>query len=626
IPPSSSFQTFDNETGPATSLKPPVLLDQAHIQPTPSSAPPKSFFSKLTSRFRSRSKTPNGQINISTQPSAIAATFSATNLSPVGYAPLRSPSLRSPSPGSRVKFVDTIEESSKVSDTPAENTPAVEPRVDSPLVLEAVKTEPQESDSTSPHQEAVEESDGPEDEWVDAEDDDSEPRISPTASSDGIIASTHAENPTAQPVVPERASTEVEVAEKVVPFTQDANSEETAKDRDLPAVIHLQADILNGLTQESLGIDVRVNEWLAVTPVAEESKARDPAESLEGGEVQIEATLPKIETKKRPPHIVVPSLPSLSSNNPFRVPLPPSPSPSNVASTLAENNPFKSLIAADSSLAADSLSPEGLVPPPSPSILLTPAAQDDVFDLEPPRDSDELLVVDSTQVPLPPSPGPLRVTIPQSQDSLESSPSDGPRATRAGSVSTSGGRRSLSTAPSTRGPTTPTSARIPGHPALAHFSFGGPRSPGLKIEDWEDGEEERRGRSLEVASSKRRMRSTSPGLDAVLEGDEGRRNPETSIDEVKLEPELKQPLSPLPVVEEVTTFGSPKRGDDTDGDHEDETDGFFAFAEQQMEKERKVAETRQLDVPKRSKTMSFLGVGFGKRKSTMGDPRPMSDS
>ncbi|KAG9087269.1 hypothetical protein FS749_003036 [Ceratobasidium sp. UAMH 11750] len=120
------------------------------------------------------------------------------------------------------------------------------------------------------------------------------------------------------------------------------------------------------------------------------------------------------------------------------------------------------------------------------------------------------------------------------------------------------------------------------------------------------------------------MRSTSPGLDAVLEGDESRRSPRASIElERKDSPEPKQPLSPLPIIEQVTTFGQ-KRGDDTDSEHEDEA-GFFAFAEQRLEKEeRMAAEARQLEVPKRSKTMSFLGVGFGKRKSTVSDPRPMS--
>ncbi|KAG8794993.1 hypothetical protein FRC12_019320 [Ceratobasidium sp. 428] len=624
ITPSPSFQTSDAETGPAATLKPPVLLDQAHIQPTTSPAPSKSFFSKLTSRFRGRSKTSKAQTVISTQPSALAATFSATNLSPVGCAPPRSPSLRSPSPGSRVKFVDTpVEEPSTASDAPADNNPPADPRVESSPVSEEEKKSPEVSDPTPAQQEIVDESDGPDDEWVDAEDEnlDLEPHISPAASNDPAIVSEHVENTITQPAVPEPASTEVDIPEQPVAAAHDAKSEETARDQDLLAAVRLQTEVVDHLVHDSVGLDVRVNQWLAVTPdviVKEESQLEGdgPVQSLESGEVQTQVALPKAEARRRPPHIIVPGTPSLSSNNPFRVPLPPSPSPS----TLPETNPFRSLIAANSSLTAETLSPEGFVPPPSPSILLTPAVHED---LELSRSSDELLAVDSTQIPLPPSPSPSYASLAQqSEDSPVSPSTTAANMRRNGSVSTSGGR-SLSTAPSTRGPTTPTSIRIPGHPALAHFSFGGPRSPSLKIEDWEEGEEERRGRSLEVASSKRRMRSTSPGLDAVLEGDESRRSSKTSIEglERKGSPELKQPLSPLPVVEEVTTFGS-KRDDDTDSQHEDE-DGFFAFAEQQLEKDRKAAEVRQLEVPKRSKTMSFLG-GFGKRKSTVGDPRPMS--
>lgn len=226
--------------------------------------------------------------------------------------------------------------------------------------------------------------------------------------------------------------------------------------------------------------------------------------------------------------------------------------------------------------------------------------------------------MDSTQVPLPPSPSPSHVSLPQNDDVSACASPQATRATvtRNGSVSTSGGR-SLSTAPSTRGPTTPTSARIPGHPAFSHFSFGGPRSPSLKIEDWEDGEEERRGRSLEVSGSKRRMRSTSPGLDAVIEGDESRRSSRASVDDLqrKASPDVIQPSSTLPIVEEVTTFGR-KSGDGTDTNHEDE-DGFFAFAEQQLERQRREVEARQSEAPKRSKTISFLS--FGKRKNAMGD-------
>ncbi|KAG8737023.1 hypothetical protein FRC10_008649 [Ceratobasidium sp. 414] len=614
IPPASSFQPPSTE--PAT-LKPPVSPDTP-VQPPPTS---KSFFSKLTSRFRGRSKPPKLHIPSSPQlapeSSAIAATFSATNLSPAGFAPPRSPSLRSPSPGSRVTFVDTPFEPAKVPECQTDNSPV--PRVDTPPAVEAVKKLPEEADPTPLVEEIVDEGNGSDDEWVDADDDglDPEPRI-PTASNDD---SAHAGS--TEPAVPEPAS-EIETSEKIPP---PAKSGETARDQ--PEVVHLQADVLTDLAQGSIGVDVRVSQWLADTPVVvvdgeSKSEGDGRVKSLEGivdgGEAQVEAAaLSKVEVRKRPPRIIVPD--SLSSNNPFRVSLPPSPSPS---STLPETNPFRSLITAESSLAVEASSPESLIPPPSPSIFLTPAGQHDEFDLDLLRECEELLAVDSTQVPLPPSPSPSHASLASPVDDPPVSPSSPNVATvtRNGSVSTSGGR-SLSTTPSTRGPATPTSIRIPGHPAFAHFSFGGPHSPSLKVEDWEEGEEDR-GRSLEVGSGKRRMRSTSPGLDAVLEGDESRRS-RASIEELerKGSPEPKQPLSPLPIVEHATTFGQ-KRGDDTESEHEDE-DGFFAFAEHRLvEEERKAAETRQLEVPKRSKTMSFLGVGFGKRKSTVGDPRPMS--
>lgn len=115
------------------------------------------------------------------------------------------------------------------------------------------------------------------------------------------------------------------------------------------------------------------------------------------------------------------------------------------------------------------------------------------------------------------------------------------------------------------------------------------------------------------------MRSVSPQLDAVLEGDESRRSSRASFEGTELtsSADAKPTLNLLPAVEEDVKFGR-RNSDDTDSEHEDET-GFFAFAERQLEEQKKVAEMQQLAVPKRSKTMSFLAAGFGKRKSTAGD-------
>ncbi|QRW03615.1 hypothetical protein RhiLY_02614 [Ceratobasidium sp. AG-Ba] len=608
-PPASSSPAPNAETGPATTLVP----EPSSVQPAANPAPSLSFLSKLAIRFRGRSK--KTQAQPAPSPSAIAATFSATNLSPIGIAPPRSPSLRSPSPGSRVTFVDTAHPN-RVSAIETDNTPA-QPGVDTSAVEEAEKL-PQKSGFDIP-MEIVDEPEGAEDEWVDAEDDipHPEPHV---LNKNNVIGSVHADSVMAQSAVPECASEEVQIPENILSSAPVTNSENPAKDQ--LEVVRLQADLLSDLGRESIGVDVRVSQWLAITPVVAPDEG---SQSLNDGRGSLEdgaktAVIPKVEAKRRPPHIVVPgSSSTLSSKNPFRVPLPPSPSPSNVPPTLPETNPFR----AESSLAAEASSPDGLIPPPSPSIFLTPAAKDESPDVS--RNSDELLAVDCAQFPLPPSPSPSHVSLPQTDEvsRCASPPATTATVTRNGSVSTSGGR-SLSTAPSTRGPATPTSARIPGHPAFAHFSFGGPRSPSLKIEDWEEGEEERRGRSLEVSGSKRRMRSTSPGLDAVLEGDESRRSSKASIEgfERKAGTETAQPLSPLPVLEEDTTFGR-KGSEDTETEPED-ADGFFAFAEQQLERERKVAEARQLDAPKRSKTISFLS--FGKRKSTLADPMPMPTS
>jgi len=150
------------------------------------------------------------------------------------------------------------------------------------------------------------------------------------------------------------------------------------------------------------------------------------------------------------------------------------------------------------------------------------------------------------------------------------------------------------------------------------------------VEDWEEGEEERRGRSLEVKDGKRRMRSASPRLDAVMEGDESRRSSRASIEgferkpspEANVLPVVEESVTPavaeivpLPVVE-VVAFGQ-QSGDDTESSEHEHEAGFFAFAERQMVEEKKASDARQLDVPKRSKTMSFLG--FGKRKSAVVD-------
>ncbi|KAJ1307458.1 hypothetical protein OPQ81_001558 [Rhizoctonia solani] len=589
-----------NEPGQTASLASPVT--------SPTS--PKSFLSKLTSRFRGRSKIPKVEENhpsldLVTQriSDGLTAAPSTSNLTPISPAP-KSPSPRSPSPGSRVTFVDTLPPPL----TKLENENSINiAESGSRVVTTSLNVAQDSSDLVS----AIVDDNGDDDgEWVDAEDDEtnSEPRKSLGVKSENMadVMKGHTAHNSG---VPATSPEQIGLATGV-----RANSQA----EDLPNASSLsgplQVSLLSSLSQNTSGPDVRVSQWLADTPLVQAHN--EVAGSL--GQIENDrsssgtSTPAKRESRRpRPPQIIVPPL---SSNNPYRVPLPPS--PSGPPSTVSETNPFRSLMSATPGLTLDTPNAEETAPPPSPSILLTPSIEVSGFDLNNGRKSSETLAVDYAQIPLPPSPSPSSISVTRnSEEALDG------KATiaRASSMSTLGGR-SLSTAPSTRGPTTPTSVRFPGHPAMAHFSFGGPKSPSLNVEDWEAGEEERRGRSLEVQDGKRRMRSVSPKLDAVLEGDESRRNSKASLEAT--EPKLSsedESENTLPLIEEDVTFGK-KGDDDSETEHEDEC-GFYAFAERQMEEDKKVSEARQASAPKRSKTMSFLNVGFGKRKNAVPEPQ-----
>ncbi|CAE6427268.1 unnamed protein product [Rhizoctonia solani] len=588
---------------PAASLTSPVT--------SPTS--PKSFLSKLTSRFRGRSKVPKVEANhpsldLVTQgiTDSLTATPSASNLAPASPV-LKSPSLRSPSPGSRVTFVDTLEPAKSENETSqcvVESTSQANPT--SPNVTQ--------KDSSELAPVIVDESGEDDGEWVDAEDDEanSEPRKSVG------IKSGNAVDPISEDIANKAIRRSGDLGTPAIslgggPLVTTVQAEDQPNASTQSG--SLETSLLGGLLQDTSGPDARVSQWLADTPLVQVSdEAPIALGQMDNGEISSCTSTPaKRESRRpRPPQIIVPTL---SSNNPYRVPLPPS--PAGPSSTVSETNPFLSLVPTNPGLAAEASKTEEVLPPPSPSILLTPALEVNGFDLSTGRKSSDTLAVDHAQVPLPPSPTPSSMS--GARDSGDASPTaDNATVARANSMSTLGGR-SLSTAPSTRGPTTPTSMRFPGHPAMAHFSFGGPSSPSLNVEDWEAGEEEQRGRPLEVQDGKRRMRSVSPKLDAVLEGDESRRSSKASFEatELNLNPEDK---SALPLIEEDATFGKKGSGDDSESEHEDEC-GFYAFAERQLEEDKKVIEARQASAPKRSKTMSFLNVGFGKRKSTMGEPQ-----
>ncbi|CAE6535957.1 unnamed protein product [Rhizoctonia solani] len=580
--------------------------------PVTSPTSPKSFFSKLTSRFRGRSKVPKAEeshpsLDLVTQgiTGSLTATPSSSNLAPLSPAP-KSPSLRSPSPGSRVTFVDTVEPTTPEKETSNHvQGSGSQPNPTSPDAAQ------KECPDLAP---VIVDDNGEDDgEWVDAEDEaDSEPRKSAGTKLDDMNDLISKGSPTHDTP---RCSGDLGapvIAPEVDPFATGVQTKSRTEDQ--PDSTGLpQTSLLGGLPHDTSGPDGRVSQWLADTPLVQvHDEVPASLDQIDSGEISGGASIPsKRESKRpRPPQIIVPTL---SSNNPYRVPLPPS--PSGPPSTVSEISPFRSLFI-NPGLTADTLNAEETMPPPSPSILLTPALEDNGFDLNNGRKSNDALTVDYAQIPLPPSPSPSNMSAPL--DSEEASPTaDNTTIVRANSMSTVGGR-SLSTSPSTRGPTTPTSMRFPGHPSMAHFSFGGPKSPSLNVEDWEAGEEERRGRSLEVQDGKRRMRSVSPKLDAVHEGDETRRSSKASLEVKELDPSSEdEPTSPLALIEESVTFGK-KGDDDSESEHEDEC-GFFAFAERQMEEEKKVAETLQANAPKRSKTMSFLSVGFGKRKSAIGE-------
>ncbi|KAL5634991.1 hypothetical protein ACGC1H_002881 [Rhizoctonia solani] len=598
LPEPASPNAIVHSAEPATSLTPPVT----------SPKPPKSFLSKLTSRFRGRSKIPKVEENhpsldLVTQgiTEGLAATLSASNLAPLSPVQ-RSPSMRSPSPGSRVTFVDTLEPNKSgndISNCVVESGP------------ELNSTSPDAQKDSSDLTPVVDDNGDDDGEWVDADDGevDSEPHKSLGMKSDNVVdrmgegspahdVSRHSEDPGA-PVI----SLEVGPGVRTELQTEDQPK--------INGLSGFQTSLLTGLSGGNSGPDARVSQWLADTPLVQvHDQVPAGVGRIDNGETTSGTSTPaKRESKRpRPPQIIVPAL---SSNNPYRVPLPAS--PSGPASTVSEINPSRSLMSTTPGLVVNSLNTVETVLPPSPSILLTPALEVNGFDLSTGRKSNDTLAVDSAQIPLPPSPAPSSVFA--SRDSEEDSPtSDKANIVRANSMSTLGGR-SLSTAPSTRGPATPTSMRTPGHPAMAHFSFGGPKSPSLNVEDWETGEEERRGRSLEVQDGKRRMRSVSPKLDSVLEGDESRRNSKVSFDATELSRSSEdEPASALPLVEEDVAFGK-KSSDESESEHEDEC-GFYAFAERQMEEGKKAS---QASAPKRSKTMSFLNVGFGKRKSAIGE-------
>ncbi|CAE7153461.1 unnamed protein product [Rhizoctonia solani] len=576
--------------------------------PVTSPTSPKSFLSKLTSRFRGRGKLPKAEgnhpsLDLVTQgiTGSLTATPSVSNLAPVSPVQ-KSPSMRSPSPG-RVTFVDTPEPVKSENDiNPCVTEIESQPSSNLPGAAQKDLSElaPAIIDDTG-------DDDG---DWVDAEDDEvvSEPRKSLGVKLDNMV------DPVNQGSLTDDASRHfgdlgaaVDSLGQVGPGKQTEDQPDTST---LPGL--LQPSLLGGLSGDATGPDARVSQWLADTPLVQvDGEMPAGLGQIDGGEPSSTTTPTKRESRRpRPPQIIVPAL---SSNNPYRAPLPPS--PSGPPSTISETNPFRSLV---SGLTVDTRNTEDPVPPPSPSILLTPALDVNDFDLSVGRKSNDTLAVDYAQVPLPASPSPSSVSAPRASE--EGSPtSEQVTIVRANSMSTLGGR-SLSTTPSTCGPATPTSMRVPGHPSMAHFSFGGPKSPSLNVEDWETGEEERRGRSLEVQDGKRRMRSVSPKLDAVLEGDESRRSSKASIEGTERSDD--KPASTLPLIEEDAMFG--KKDSEDSGENEC---GFYAFAERQMEEDKKELEARQENAPKRSKTMSFLNIGFGKRKSTMGElPQSPPDS
>ncbi|CAE6411053.1 unnamed protein product [Rhizoctonia solani] len=605
FPPSSlempMSTTGNDEPEATTSLASPVT--------SPTS--PKSFLSKLTSRFRGRSKVPKVEEN---HPSLDLVTQGITGsltapLLPASPAAAQhvpdSPSLRSPSPNSRVTFVDAPESSNsenKARSSVVQGAPLLDPT--SPNIM-------QETCDTVP---VVVDDDGYDDgEWIDAEEDEagSEVRKSLGLKSG---ASIHLMNEGNLAHDAPRHSGDLGV-----PVTSPAIADPRAEDQPNPDTVSasLQALLLNDLPRNTSGPDARVNQWLVDTPLVQlNDQVSTNLGQVENGAIASGASTPskRDSRRPRPPQIIVPPL---SSNNPYRVPLPPS--PSGLTSAVSETNPFHSLISTDQGLTTYAPTGEEAVPPPSPSILPTPALELNGFDLSTGRKSSETLTLDYAQVPLPPSPSPSSISAARnSEEALSTPDADKKSITRANSMSTLGGR-SLSTAPSTRGPTTPTSMRFPGHPALAHFTFGGPSSPGLNVEDCEAGEEERRGRSLEVQDGKRRMGSASPKLDAVQEGDESRRSSKASFEatELNLGSEDK-PTGTLPSIEENSMFGK-KAEDDSESEHEDEC-GFYAFAERQLVEDKKASDAKQANTPKRSKTMSFLNVGFGKRKGAIGEP------
>ncbi|CAE6352069.1 unnamed protein product [Rhizoctonia solani] len=587
------------------------------VSPVTSPTSPKSFFSKLTSRFRGRSKVPKVEEN---HPSLDSVTqgIATTLTAPLPSASLAphvpdSPSLRSPSPSSRVTFVNTPESSKS------------ENEAGSPVVSGSLLHNPTSRDTEQKEtcDSVVVDDDGNDDgEWIDAEDDEagSEPRKSLGLRSGASIDLMNGSNPaydtprhSGDPGPPAISLGAID------PFGTSLQANSQAEDQPNPDALStpLQALIFNDLPHASPS-EARVNRWLVDTPPVQlNDQASANLGQVDNEMIPSGASTPSKRESRRPrlPQIIVPPL---SSNNPYRVPLPPSPSgPPSIA---LEANPFHSLTSAGQCLPIDALNGEEAVPPPSPSILLTPALEVNGFDLSTSRKSNETLTLDYVQVPLPPSPSPSSVSaVRNSEEALSTFDADKKSIARANSMSTLGGR-SLSTAPSTRGPTTPTSMRFPGHPALAHFTFGGSSSPGLNIEDCETGEEERRGRSLEVQDGKRRMRSVSPKLDAVQEGDESRRNSKASLEATELNVNSEdKSTGALPLIEENVTFGK-KTNDDSESEQEDEC-GFYSFAERQLVEDKKAADAKQANAPKRSKTMSFLNVGFGKRKSAIGEPQ-----
>ncbi|KAF8754145.1 hypothetical protein RHS01_06242 [Rhizoctonia solani] len=521
---------------PSSSLDIPVSTSETDepeataslTSPVTSPTSPKSFLSKLTSRFRSKQGSKGG----------LTAALPSTDLTPVSHIP-DPPSLRSPSPTSRVTFVDACEPSKSKS----------EPQSPSSVVQAITSAYPTQKD-------AVLDDEGNDDgEWIDAEDDevDLEPRKSLGLKSGASIDLMHEGIP----------------AHNVPRHSGDLGLASWDQSNPDPLAASLHALLLNDQPRDTSSSDARAEN--GTIP----SGASTPPNENRGNLVHHKLSFPLFRVTIHTGSITTLALRPLS--------------------TVSETNPFRSLIFGEQGLTTNALPTEETAPPPSPSILLTPALELNGFEL-----------------------GTASVEhVRRSKQRRHIPTTDGDKKSiaRVNSMSTLGGR-SLSTAPSTRGPTTPTSMRFPGHPALAHFTFGGPSSPSLNVEDCEAGEEERRGRSLEVQDSKRRMRSVSPKLDAVQEGDESRRSSKASFEagELNVNPEDK-PMGALPLIEENATFG--KRSDgDSESEHEDEC-GFYAFAERQLEEDKRATDAK----PKRSKTMSFLNVGFGKRKSAIGEPQ-----